>query len=499
MGLFVVAGGFDRLFLSPPWLETEMEGLATADIFRSRPGQLIPLGLFGLVLILGWQTLSSYFQPGFNQWVCLLVAPFLIRVRVAKPRFLYGILATLSLGAYGLTGMKTFFLLGVGFYVFFLVEQWIGRLGWLPLVLLLLYQPVLSYLISAFSFPLRLELSALTAKFLQFAGFAVEVQGNMFTVDGTIFAVDRACMGMKSLSVGLIILTLLIAFVSRQHQKTFPFSSLVPIYLLGLGLLVFAGFMRMLVLVLLRSMPETLSHEMIGLGSMVVYMILPMYGLLMVWARRLADERFHRQPPGSSPGQAPPAADRFSEPQAYPPLAGAGGGKRPIGLILSLILLLFIAALNHSRQSLAEPLADPLVEKLQLPGLERRILPSGVAQFRDADQLIYVKPAVRFWGADHNPETCWRASGYEFSHIETLIIENEQVWQARLIQENDTLYTAWWYENEQERTHQQWQWRWQMLKGSPPFRLVNLTTARPEELYDRCLYYQKHPLLVPER
>lgn len=465
-----------------------MEGLAPSDILRNHKRQLIPLGLFLLALLMGWQTLFSYFRPGFNQWVCLLVAPFLIQAKAAKPRLLYGILATLSLGVYGLTGMKTFFLLGMGFYGFFLVEQWIGRLGWLPLILLLLFQPVLSYLISAFSFPLRLELSALTAKFLQLAGFAVEIEGNMFAVDGTTFAVDRACMGMKSLSVGLIILTLLIAFVSRQHQKTFTFPSLVLIYLLGLGLLIFAGFMRMLVLVLLRSMPETLSHEMIGLGSMVLYMILPMYGVLTLWARR-SFPPLHPRWRGTG----------FSSRRLSPAGGGAGGGpSRNLGLIFSLILLLLIAVLNYNRQSLAEPLADPLVEKLQLPGLEKRILQSGVAQFRDEDHLIYVKPAVRFWGADHNPEICWRASGYEFSHIDTLFLENEQVWQARLIQESDTLYTAWWYENEQERTHQQWQWRWQMIKGSPPFRLVNLTTATPEELYSRCLYYQNHPMLVPE-
>lgn len=427
---------------------------------------LWPLGLFLLALAGGWQILSSYFQPGFNQWVCLLVAPMVLQLRTDKgPSLRFGLAGLLVIGLYALTGMKTFFLLGIGFYGFLLLEQFWGRIDWLALVLLLLYLPVIDYLISAFSFPLRLEMSALTGHLLQSIGWPVEVAGNMFYVGKMAFSVDRACMGMKSLSIGLIVLTLLVAFVSQQFQVRFRVWELGLIFLLGLPLLMVGGLLRMLLLVVLTSMPDTLSHELIGLASLLLYMIVPMYFLLRRWGKRKAKQSIIAEE---------------SAPLSFPLITS------PKTVLILLLPVLSIFLVSWSREEIEKPIEDAWVAQLELPGMQKTVRETGVVQFENDSVLLYVKPAVRFWGADHTPEVCWRASGYTFSHIDTLSIGGQTIWQAKLIHESETLYTAWWYENSQSRTHQQWEWRWQMLKGAEPYRLINVTTVDPDELTVQC-------------
>ena len=61
----------------------------------------------------------------------------------------------------------------------------------------------------------------------------------------------------------------------------------------------------------------------------------------------------------------------------------------------------------------------------------------------------------------------------------------KKVWTAELSKGEDQLFTAWWYENAQRQTPNDWDWRWLRLQGEQPFYLINISCNSMEELRER--------------
>ena len=74
---------------------------------------------------------------------------------------------------------------------------------------------------------------------------------------------------------------------------------------------------------------------------------------------------------------------------------------------------------------------------------------------------------------------CWRGSGYELRQVKTIEVGKQEVYSAVLEKENEKLYTAWWYDNGNDRTIDQFDWRWNVLMGKSKYSLVNITAAEP--------------------
>lgn len=424
--------------------------------------QLILGGMVMLCIVAGSSFLASYLMLDLNLILAGIAAPIVLRVRQpGQVSYRYGFLAGVSLALFAGVHMSIFFLLAVGGTIIFLIESSRGKMGILPLVLLVLMSSVPAYLADVMTFPLRLWMSEQTAWMLSGIGSQVSQHGNIFSVNGNEFAVDAACMGLQSLVTGLIITTLLISLTEQRTRRMLSGWYSLLLLAATLLLVLLGNFIRMLSLVLFQSMPDTLSHELIGVLGLLIYVIAPM-ALLTRWVVK-----------------------RWGVPISVP--SERNLRLNPSHLVIAALLIGGIAYCNFNRQDFRNTTPDEVVSSLELPGFEKTILENGIAKFEQDHVLIYLKPPVHFWGSDHSPNICWRASGFQLYGMSEAIIGTQKVYTAELRKGSEVFYTAWWYENGEMKTHSQLEWRLQRLQGAAPFRLVNVTASSPDQLVEECL------------
>ncbi|MDX2249215.1 MAG: exosortase N [Bacteroidia bacterium] len=432
---------------------------------------LTTFGLVAWVLLAGIQNLREYIPLEMNVVLCFMLAPFVMRIqREGEYSVRYGWLAAGSLLAFHLIHMQIFFLLGVGATIFMILEARHGKMGILPLILLILISPMLQFLVRIFTFPIRLEMSRISGEILRSAGYEVTVNGNIFETGPFRFAIDQACLGLNMIITGLIITTLLITFAERRTGLTTPVWKLAALYVTTIILLLLSNFSRILVIVIFKSPPETLSHELIGLACLILYVVVPLFFL----TQRLNTATTPRP---SKPGKS------------YTPVLG-------LALFPPLVVAVFL--LNLNRENYRYEPVDAKLLALEIPGMEKKMLETGLAKFQNENLLLYIKPPCRFWRSDHTPSICWQASGYETEHIRTLKIGENEVFVAELQKEEETLYTAWWYDNGTHKTMSQFDWRWKTLKGDKPFSLINLTAADEVTLQAYCQQFLETPTIFSE-
>ncbi|MEM7372948.1 MAG: exosortase N [Bacteroidota bacterium] len=416
-----------------------------------------------LTLLAAGEFLYHYIRPGLNLTLCLILLPFVMRV--SQPGIYshrYGWWATVCLLGFLLLHIRGLFFFSIGFTLLFIIENWKGKTGWLPAVLVLLFSSIPRYITDVFTFSLRIRMSELSGDILQWAGFQVEVSGNVFLLDGMAFSVDEACMGLNSIITGLILITLASAYGENRYGRSFRFWPLLGIYLLG-GIMMIAGNqIRMIVLVLFRSPPETMGHELIGLACLIAYGVVPFWFLIRWMLQRgFGSTQFY--------------LNSHSE-KSCPKLTWLW----TLGLIGSIAWYnIFVGQFNFSEKDFA-------LESTTFPGFERTIVEGGIAKFENDFALVYIKPPVSFIRSEHNPSLCWRASGYQLQHIREEEIAGQTLLRAEFHKGGDVLHTAWWFDNGNHRTHSQLTWRWESLKGAAPYRLVNVTVADARELEQWC-------------
>lgn len=424
--------------------------------------QLILGGMVLLCVIAGFTFLASYLMLDLNLILAGIAAPIVLQVRQpGQFSIRYGFLAFAALALFTAVHMSVFFLLAVGGTIIFLIESSRGKMGILPLVLLVLMSSVPAYLADVMTFPLRLWMSEQTAWMVSGVGSDVAQHGNIFSVNGNEFAVDAACMGLQSLVTGLIITTLLISLTEQRTQRMISGWHSLMLLATTLLLVLAGNFIRMVSLVLFQSMPDTLSHELIGMLGLLIYVIVPM-ALLTRWVVK-----------------------RWGAP--IPARSGSNIRLNTSQLVVAAFLIGGIGYCNLNRQDFRNTTPDLVVSTLELPGFEKTILENGIAKFEQDQVLIYLKPPVHFWGSDHSPNICWRASGFQLHGMSESMIGTQKVYTAELRKGEERFYTAWWYENGDMVTHSQLEWRLQRLQGAAPFRLVNVTASSRDQLVEECV------------
>jgi exosortase N len=350
--------------------------------------------------------------------------------------------------------VKTFQYGAFSLFLLFLLEVRVGKLNPLPVLLLGLLSPAFRYVTEVFGFPIRLQLSAGAGWLVGQMGTPVEVQGNVLVRDGFAFAVDPACVGLQLVTVSFLVALFLLAHLERTTGRHLP-DGLTGAALLATGLLVaLANLIRIVLLVVFRLLPDSPLHDLAGLACLVAYVVLPVYFLF----------RFLYQRTGHPAVPAPVVT-------ANPSWGRAAG---PAVLLAALVLL---------------PSAGPAPRAGQLPlpfeglpGYARTPLAYGITQFAHANALVYVKPISAFHSIEHSPLVCWRGSGYAFGRINEQNVGGYRVYTGELTKGADVLHTAWWFDNGKHRTTAQWEWRWRMLRGGPPYSLVNVSAATPAGL-----------------
>lgn len=424
------------------------------------------------ILIPGWimmlYPISGYVSQGLNLILGLISLPLIIRVR--KPgqySFRYGILFLVSVIAYHAFGMRVFALLIFGSSVFLLVEAFYGKIGFLPLIWILLLSPALEYLSDVFTFPIRLQLGDWAGMVMELAQLPITVRGNVFHLADSSFVIDPSCVGLSSTLTALL---LTVVFMSQvEYEKKNTYALLLVVLLMGAAFLlsILGSFVRIVTLVLMRSFPKTLSHELIGIFSLIFYVLIPIYFLIRYSSRHVL--------PGSNLSIISPRPWK----------------KVPVFFLITCTLI--IVSLRW--ETVVNPIDTSHYNSWEIAGMEKDYLPNRVIKFSNEELLIYMKAPRAMWASDHAPNICWRSSGYKFIEVERESLGEKIYYKAKLKKGEKILHTAWWFENGTIHTHRQLTWRLNMLKGDKPYYMVNLTCENEESLYKYCQQYLQKPLV----
>ncbi|MEM9936010.1 MAG: exosortase N [Bacteroidota bacterium] len=413
--------------------------------------------LAGLLLILVpliiWA--RDYIQPGLGLWIGLVILPFSLanlKQDQQSQRYVWWglVLSCLHL----LLGNKMLLFMAAFCFMLWLVEGYKGKVGYLPLIVGFLLTPFLTSWMNTFTFPLRMFQSEQIGNILSRLGMKVEVQGNRFLIEGYGFLVEDACLGIHTLTFSLLLTSFILSLSAASADDS----------LLKLGawyggafiLALMANFIRTMILVLFRSPPDTLGHELVGILSVITFVGVPLLGVTQLVT--------HRQ----SGAHTPKSVERNLTHQV-----------KWTPLLLATIVGSFLL---HTHMTRPVPSNDWMLH-MDIPTLEKAQIRPDVAQFRNEEILLYVKAPCSPWRSDHNPQTCWQGSGFTFDHVEMVITDGGYSFMiGKLKKENEVLYTSWWYDNGLTITADQWEWRQAVLAGEPPYYLLNLSMISKAEL-----------------
>lgn len=423
-----------------------------------------PMGMLLIgILIAGQIFLQGYLRPELNVWLALLSMPFVLYVRNPTRRpWRFALLAVLLMVLFTVLKIKITYHLAICFALLFLAESAVGRLNSMPMVLLLVLSPLPHYFASVLGFSLRLWLSEVAGKIFNFMGMQVEVQGNMFVQNGVEFAVDPACTGIHLFVTGLVVYVILLSYQEKRQKKSLPLWMQGGWLIVGMAGVLLANLFRIVALVMLRSEPETFSHDAVGMACLILYFVLPM-ALVLRWSIRRWG-RAHPIPIGSHDGGA----------KWMPP------GRVRTVLGLSMVAGLFVTgSLGEKSPDFEQQLQ---LEAIDVDGFQTCITEDGVLALENEGVLVYLKPPVPFYGASHYPEICWRAGGFLIRAPGKIEIGGQEMMVARLENDDSRFYTAWWYDNGESQTISPFRWRWGQLKGESGFFLVNITVENEADL-----------------
>ena len=412
--------------------------------------------LMALATLLCFQNLAYYVTFDFNIYTSLLVFPLVLKVKekgVFSARYGWCSLAFFIL--YPFLKIQMCFFFGYAFFLMFIIESFIGKLNTLPLFLIAIISPLCIYFFELLGFPIRIKLTEYAASLINSLYHDVSYQGNMITVAGESFSVDRACAGLNMTVTAFLICLILIAFQEKRTNTTAGFFETLILLILTALLILLCNLFRIIGLVIFRAPPETFAHELIGIVSLAFCVILPLCLCIPLFLKFFRRNR---------------------------PTLNANSTYSHSGKILIICLLPFMFLLNYNRENYRSTKDDQAIQQVNILGYKKTVLKNGVVKFTGESSLIYLKPALALYAADHTPLICWKGSGYDFKKEDLINIDGFKVYFAELAAEDDKLYTAWWYDNGAHKTTSQFDWRWRMLKGEEPFRVVNITTSGYNEL-----------------
>jgi exosortase N len=396
------------------------------------------------------------FVSGMNVLLGLSLIPFAISFYGGQRFNAVYLILMIFLGIIAFNyNVRTFYFLAVAFYVFYLLEAFIGKINSLALFLLLFMSPFFHQVSVILGFPIRMQLSQWAGDLLSVAGFQIQVDGNTITLDGNIFSVDEACMGLSMLAISMLMGVAAIAHAYKRKGLQLSFFYLTIFFSLVFLFNLISNLFRIVVLIIFRIMPETFMHDVVGVFCMMLYVVAPLY-ILSQWMTK----KFGRSP-----------QQRID--------------RRPIFIYSKLLMtvlamsILIIAVRIEAHRKSPRTLTHA---KVSLPDVHETKMAEGITKLYNADMLVYVKPIPEFFTGEHTPLLCWKGSGYEFRSVRKTIINGNEVYLAKLEKHDGKLFTAWWYSNGEVITIDQWDWRLRMLKGEKKFSLVNLTCQEEKAL-----------------
>ena len=399
-----------------------------------------------ITTILALHKFNEFGGLRFEQILFFIVLPFTLTktggLNKVTPLFL--ISAFLLLMFYA-THVYSILFIGVCFAIFVSLVVSHYRPTLLSIILAIICTPAIKYLLSIFSFPLRLKLTEIAGKILMPLTDNLNIQGNCIFLDGVEVSIAPECLGLNMISSALVFAIFTLSFFSGKF-KQYPKPFFVLTFLLyALALVIFANLTRIILTVLLQAMPQTYLHEAIGILLFVINCCIPLF---IIGAYSKSKYKNHRT-----------VIKNFAQ-QHY--------------LSLAIAPLLIIGSYDIHENSFQTEFKPSSVS---ISGFTQSTSTDGVIKFKNDSALIYIKPPAFLLGSDHNPFICWRASGYKIKNETEQRIGNNSVYLFKLCKPNEEpLYSCWWYSNGQSHTISQLKWRLASLKGDNAYSVVNVTS-----------------------
>lgn len=412
------------------------------------------LSLIGVwCLVWALPLLKLYLKPSFTWCMYLVLVVGCINIVQKNQRsYRFGIIATICLALFLLMKVKVLFLSGLLFTMLFLLELGVGRLNQVPIYGIFLLTPLSQYVFNTFSFPIRLSLTKWTADVLRFIDPTVKAFGNVIEYHKLDFTVDEVCMGLNFFHIGFLTTLVVIAFLERKRKKFMPWWQIGIWLLLTSILVVAANFARILLIVLFQALPGGFEHEFIGLCCFAFYVLLPVLFAIKWKVNLVTPSRILKK-------------------------------NLPLNLVLPLVLLVFFTIVGIKPSSFLRQPAKATFSEQEIEGYQSKLFADNIVQFYNDTTLVYVKPGVPFYAAEHSARVCWRGSGYRIVYEKPERIDGHPVVLTELEAPNgDRLKSAWWFTNGEMQTTSQWVWRKAMINGSPPFQLINVVATSDELL-----------------
>ena len=421
------------------------------QVFSNRIDSLAIILVLISAPFISWSAITGFDKIALFGFFLL---PFILRTDSGQKGSLrYVILAAVFALFYIMLG-QSYWGLACGIsLVFALIELKWGKLNEMALYALLFYLPITRSFFTLFGFYIRLEITKWAAHLISILHPSVYFQGTQLYHSGEQYSVDAGCMGLRLVITGFL-LTLLIlnqtAISYKIKLKPVLISSFLSLsFLLVLG----ANFVRIVFLILFKSAEGTVSHEVIGIASLLVFHIFPMILLIRYFLRK----KWVVQQP------IKPTTKRFYKPALYS---------------LSLVSMLMIWQTFRAENTNNNPL-----KVYDFPGYTASKSPDGVVTYARGKVLFTLKPMNPLSFSNHHPMICWRGDGFEISNESSTALGETKCMQATLKSANNNMQTVWWYANSSGfATTNELQWRLRSVLDQEKFYLLNFTSSSRDEM-----------------
>ena len=261
-------------------------------------------------------------------------------------------------------------------------------------------------------------------------------------------------MGLRLVITGFL-LTLLILNQTAQSLKIKLKPRVVSLFLfLSFLLIILGNFFRIVMLILLKSAEGTMSHEMIGIVTLIVFHLIPMVFLIRYTLKKnwvIDDRPLHTKNKYHSVAQ--------------------------ISLFVVSILMvaqLFIDTKQRQKEEITYTFNGYTASKSI----------DGIVTYRRGNSIFTIKPINPLSFSNHHPMMCWRGDGFEISNeANSKIGENECMRATLKSTSQNSLNTVWWYTNTIDFvTTSELEWRYRAVFKQEPFYILNFTSVNNDDL-----------------
>ncbi|NJO91208.1 MAG: archaeosortase/exosortase family protein, partial [Chloroflexia bacterium] len=128
----------------------------------------------------------------------------------------------------------------------------------------------------------------ISTQIISFVNDSIQSSGNQIFFNGEKFTVDPECMGLKMVITGYLLTLVMIAWFERRSKKELTFLKVILILLIVSILIIISNLFRIIGIIFAKAAPETFLHEMIGISSLIVYVVIPVYFLSRFFYKKFA-------------------------------------------------------------------------------------------------------------------------------------------------------------------------------------------------------------------